>query len=340
MKTFHVVTILGLLLAVGLCCAGCGTMGSGAAKDADARALEAERLKAERLAAKVAEANRLLQEGDLDRSQGIVDEVLAEEPGHPGALGLRSRLQKTRYATIYPGDTLSEISFFYYQDVERWGVVARANGIDDPKRISAYQRLRVPLVEGADDGLDEVARLRKRFFNGQEPEKIILHPLQEGETLRALAQRFYGNPSLAYFLADFNRLPEPEGLAPGFAVEIPVFARKPVVTRPQDREMLNKGRAAVERRQFEQACKYFSSVPRESPLRKEARLSLRHCREEGASYYEKLGDDSFQASAPKDACKYWQQALALKPDRQEVKRKLEEAQDLVRTLELLPSLPQ
>ena len=103
--------------------------------------------------------------------------------------------------------------------------------------------------------------------------------------------------------------------------------------------MLERGNLALEKGEYEKACQHFGSIPKGSANRKEARSSMEKCKAEGASHYDRLGDEALQNSEPEDACLYWKTALRLDPERQEVEKKLEEAEDLVETLGLLPSLP-
>jgi tetratricopeptide (TPR) repeat protein len=190
-----------------------------------------------------------------------------------------------------------------------------------------------------DEAKDEVGRLGSSLFGSPRPTKIVLHPVEEGESIEALAKRYYGDKTFGFFLADYNRIEDPRSLEQVSSLKVPIFPPRKKDTSKQDRAALRKANLALERGEYEQACRYFGSVPKGSPYRQEARRSMERCRAEGASHYDRLGDEALQNSAPEDACRYWKTALRLDPGRQEVEKKLEEAEDLVKTLDLLPSLP-
>ena len=243
------------------------------------------------------------------------------------------------YSTVYPGNTLSGIAAYYYDDGEKWSVIAHANGIGSPEKLKRYDRLRVPWLPACEEGKDEAGRLGRSLFGSSRPTKIVLHPVEDGDSLEALARQYYGDKKLGFFLADYNRIENPRSLEKGSPLKIPVFPARKKDTSKKDREALERANLALEKGEYEEACQYFGSIPKASPYRKEARSSMEKCKAEGASHYDRLGDEALRNSEPEDACRYWKTALRLDPGRQEVEKKLQEAEDLVKTLDLLPSLP-
>jgi len=102
--------------------------------------------------ARLEEAVLLYHQGNLTGADEILAEILAQDPAHPRALQYRQYLDRVIYATVYPGDTLSEIAGYYYEDVNMWPVIARANRISDPKAVKAYMRLRIPWFQNCGAG--------------------------------------------------------------------------------------------------------------------------------------------------------------------------------------------
>lgn len=47
---------------------------------------------------------------------------------------------------IKPGDNLSHIAKRFYADANRYGEIAKANGIGDPNKIQAGQELKLPVL--------------------------------------------------------------------------------------------------------------------------------------------------------------------------------------------------
>jgi tetratricopeptide (TPR) repeat protein len=66
------------------------------------------------------------------------------------------------------------------------------------------------------------------FFSGcakkaRQPEgKVYLHKVAEGETLKDLADEYYGNPDRASFIGEFNGLSSDENPAPGTVIRVPM----------------------------------------------------------------------------------------------------------------------
>ena len=339
MKKFHKVTILGILLALGGGLLGCEVGQKQIVREEPTIDPAAAARQAAEIEAELARCRELFERGELDEVRVLLKKILQKSPDHPQARFYWEKLNTANYATVYPGDTLSGIAAYYYGDGETWKFIARANGIESPDKLSLYQRLRVPWLPACGEGKDEAGRLGNQLFGVARPTKIVLCPVKEGDSLEGIAKRYYGDKNLRFFLADYNRLHTPESLKDGSALRIPVFPERKKDTTKQDRETLERANLALKNKEYEEACRYFSSIRRESPYRKEARDAMTRCKAEGASHYEKLGDEALLKSEPAQACLYWKTALRLDPARREVERKLEEAEDLVKALELLPTFP-
>jgi S-formylglutathione hydrolase FrmB/phage tail protein X len=109
----------------------------------------------------------------------------------PGAIDVGQRLiipDFTRY-TVVAGDTLSALAQRFYGDAELYPLIATASGIADPGAIDVGQRLIIP--------------------------DITRHPVVAGDTLSALAQRFYGDASFAPLIASVNGIDDPAVLDVG-----------------------------------------------------------------------------------------------------------------------------
>lgn len=352
MQVFGRVTIIALLGGVLGLAPGCGSTEGQRVGDGDRAGSSEAVLGPGGAVARVDQALGMHRAGDLDGAEVIVEQVLSVEPAHPGALKVRECLERTSYCTVYPGDTLSEIAAYYYGDVDRWTVLARANGISDPKSVKAYARLRVPWYPDGEPGKDELGRLQRKSLLGKGLEKIVVLPAGENDTLESLARKHYGSKRYRFFLADFNRLETRAGpLAPGTALKIPVFKEQPArksrsvakKAQPPPRspreECLDAARDAMKNHEYERGCDCLVGLTDGSGSWPEGEGLLARCRAEGVAHYEARGEAALQASELERACGYWEQALVLEPENRRVKQKLQETRDLMKTMASLPEIP-
>ena len=136
-------------------------------------------------------ALRYYGDAELDRltatASGITD---------PAAVDVGQRLafpDFTRY-TVVAGDTLSALAARFYGDAQLHRLIAAASGVADPDAIHAGQQLIIP--------------------------EITRHTVVAGDTLSALAARFYGDASLYPLIATANRIADPNAIRPGQALVI------------------------------------------------------------------------------------------------------------------------
>jgi len=340
MKRLRKVTILVVPPALLALIAGCGSGGRQVAPPvAEEQPVEVVQVDESAFSGKLAAGIGLYQAGDLEEAGASFDEILRECPNHVEALRFRGYLDEVRFCTVYPGDTLSGIAAYYYGDKDRWSMLARANRIDDPKRLQSYQRLRLPWFPECSPEKDEIGRLQRGGLKGVRVEKVLVVPAKKGQSLRSLAIQHYRDEQFRYLIADFNRLEELGPPQEGASLRIPVFKGTVAPAgRDQGEAALRDATMAMEQGEFEEAFRVLGAVPDGSGSRAEAERLLARCRTEGEAYYQRLGDQSFEASDPRRACGYWEQALALNPANREVRRKLDEARDLLTTLDKLPGL--
>lgn len=97
----------------------------------------------------------------------------------------------TRY-TVVAGDTLSALALHFYGDAELYPLIATASGITDPDMIDVGQRLIIP--------------------------DITRYTVVAGDTLSALAARFYGDASWYPPMAAVNGIADPAVVNPGQAL--------------------------------------------------------------------------------------------------------------------------
>ena len=131
-------------------------------------------------------ALRFYGDADLDRlsatASGITD---------PAAVDVGQRLafpDFTRYRVV-AGDTLSALAARFYGDAQLHRLIATASGIADPDVIHPGQQLIIP--------------------------EITRHTVVAGDTLSALAARFYGDASLYPLIATTNGIADPNAIHPG-----------------------------------------------------------------------------------------------------------------------------
>src|SRR6476620_11223251 len=88
----------------------------------------------------------------------------------------------TRYTAV-AGDTLAALALRFYGDAELDWLIARASGIADPNAVNVGQRLIIP--------------------------DITRYTVVAGDTLAALAVRFYGDAAFYPLIAEVNRIADP-----------------------------------------------------------------------------------------------------------------------------------
>lgn len=145
-----------------------------------------------------------------------------------------------RIHTVVPGETLSALALRFYGDAERYRLIAASSGIPDPNVIQVGQRLVFPdytrytAVAG-----DTLTGLASRFYGQADLSRLIatasglapdtgLDPGQQlivpelrkysvapGDTLSALASRFYGDASFYPPIAGVNGISDPGAIKPG-----------------------------------------------------------------------------------------------------------------------------
>jgi S-formylglutathione hydrolase FrmB len=150
-----------------------------------------------------------------------------------------------RTHTVVAGETLSALALRFYGDAELHRLIATASGIANPNVIDVGQRLLFPdftrytVVAG-----DTLSGLAQRFYGDAELDRLIAgasgiaesavinagqrliipritrHTVATGDTLSALAVRFYGDASLHPLIATVNGIPNPNSINVGQALVI------------------------------------------------------------------------------------------------------------------------
>src|SRR5882757_8941034 len=141
-----------------------------------------------------------------------------------------------RTHTVVAGETLSALALRFYGDAELYRLIAAASGIADPNVINVGQRLIMPdftrytVVAG-----DTLSALAARFYGDAELDWLIAgasgiadpnsainagqrliipdisrYTVVAGDTLSALAVRFYGDASLYPLIATVNGIADPD----------------------------------------------------------------------------------------------------------------------------------
>jgi len=101
---------------------------------------------------------------------------------------------------VQPGDSLSSIAAKYYGTPGRYMRIAKANNIRPPYVIYVGQQLVVPKPELATSAL-------KVFSSGCHT--WCTHTVQPGETLRTIAEHYYGNGNEYWRIANCNNVLPP-----------------------------------------------------------------------------------------------------------------------------------
>jgi S-formylglutathione hydrolase FrmB len=108
-----------------------------------------------------------------------------------------------RTHTVVAGETLSALSLRFYGDADLYRLIATASGIADPNDVDVGQRL---------------------IFPG-----YARHTVVAGDTLSALASRFYGDGALYPLIATASGIADPNDIGVGRRLIIPEITRHTVV---------------------------------------------------------------------------------------------------------------
>src|SRR6267142_1634200 len=100
-----------------------------------------------------------------------------------------------RTHTVVAGETLSALALRFYGDAELYRLIATASGIADPDVIDVGQRLIFP--------------------------EITRYTVVAGDTLSALALRFYGDAELDWLIATASGIADPDVSHVGQRLVIP-----------------------------------------------------------------------------------------------------------------------
>lgn len=125
-------------------------------------------------------ALRLYGDADLYRLIATASDVADPNVINPGQRLIMPDF--TRY-TVVAGDTLSALASRFYGDAELDWLIARASGVADPNVINPGQRLIIP--------------------------DITRYTVVAGDTLSALARRFYGDTAFYPLIATVNGIADP-----------------------------------------------------------------------------------------------------------------------------------
>jgi S-formylglutathione hydrolase FrmB len=140
-----------------------------------------------------------------------------------------------RTHTVVPGETLTGLALRFYNDAEMYRLIATASGIADPAVIAVGQRLVFPdFTRYTAAAGDSLSALALRFYGDAElywliaaasgavadPDVIAVgqrliipdltrYTVAPGDTLSALASRFYGDASFYPLIATVNGIADP-----------------------------------------------------------------------------------------------------------------------------------
>jgi len=111
----------------------------------------------------------------------------------------------------------------------------------------------------------------------REPEgKGYLHKIADGETLRDIADEYYGNPERASFIGEFNEISEGKSLSPGTILRVPMTLEDldRMKTREQADVPYNEGLALAEKAAYIDATEKFREAIALDPGFADARYNL------------------------------------------------------------------
>lgn len=117
------------------------------------------------------------------------------------------------------GDTMQTIAKNWFSSVNKWVLIAQENPLADPMKLKAGQTLRLPPKDARPENIPE--KLYAELTTD------IKYVISSGDTLSAIARRFYGKPDLYTIIYNANRdvIPNPDNLKMGIEIRIPKYQR-------------------------------------------------------------------------------------------------------------------
>ncbi len=129
----------------------------------------------------------------------------------PGAAA-KKPVDYIRYV-VRPGNTMSSIAETWFGDPVKWDLIARANPLADPGRLTVGQELRLP------------PRDAKRAEITPQGHVVPTHyTVRSGDSLSSIAKAVYGDPDQWWLIYESNRVTigeDPNTLEVGMRLRIP-----------------------------------------------------------------------------------------------------------------------
>ncbi len=150
-----------------------------------------------------------------------------------------------RTHTVAAGETLSALALRYYGEADLHRLIATASGVTNPNAVNVGQHLIMPdFSRHTVAAGDTLSRLASRFYGDAELDWLIAsasgiaesstvnpgqrliipditrYKVAQGDTLSALAGRFYGDAGLYPLIAKVNRIANPAAINPGQSLVI------------------------------------------------------------------------------------------------------------------------
>ena len=129
----------------------------------------------------------------------------------PGAAA-KKPVDYIRYV-VRPGNTMSSIAETWFGDPVKWDLIARANPLADPSRLTVGQELRLP------------PRDAKRAEITPQGHVVPTHyTVRSGDSLSSIAKAVYGDPDQWWLIYESNRVTigeDPHTLEVGMQLRMP-----------------------------------------------------------------------------------------------------------------------
>jgi tetratricopeptide (TPR) repeat protein len=277
---------------------------------------------------RMAQGREALEKGDHLEARRHFLAVLAVDPANQAAFSaLQNDVKEIRFVphTVKAGETLATIAERYYGDRSRSEVIWETNQLPPNPRLTAGMVLKIPEIPGVPFVLPElrpkppepVARpdAPPTPETARPTETVEINPLLVGAR-EALEKGEY-----QVALADVDRV-------------LTSNAQNPDAAELKKAVLYGLGKSQLGQRKYEDSVKTFVQLARLAPAYQDSPALLKQARERAAQQHYAQGLQLYREEKLEDAIVQWKAVLEYDPEHANAKKNIEQAERLLKSLQL------